>query len=428
MNAKGHFSDFRYMLENAGAKICFLTPDLSTTIEKAISGSKHEISVLVAGSGELGELIDSADGSRLPTTPEDDNMPAWLFYTSGTTGRPKGAVLTHKNLMTMASSYFSGVEEIEPADHLIHAAPMSHGSGLYIVPHVARGASQVIPVSGKFQEEELVGLINHFGSSTFFAAPTMLKRLLDHPATDSLPGLKTVVLGGGPLYVHDCIRGLQRFGAKIAQIYGQGETPMTITAMTKQEMYRAYETDDMDYLGSVGRPFSTVEVAVVDADDTPLAPGETGEVVVRGDTVMKGYWNNDDATAETLRNGWLHTGDLGSFDQNRVLTLKDRSKDLIISGGTNIYPREVEEVLIQHPAVKEACVVGVPDDTWGEAVAAVLVCEPGMEIESGDIDDFCIRHLARFKRPKQYLVVDELPKNATGKVLKSRARDWLCRS
>ena len=423
MNAKGHASDFQYMLEHAGIQLCFVTPDLENTLQHAIATPGIKTRALIIDSAELTDLIHSADETKLPAIPQDDTQPAWLFYTSGTTGRPKGATLSHRNLLAMAASYFSDVDDIDVQDNLVHAAPMSHGSGLYIIPHIVKGASQVVPLSGKFKEDELVRLINHFQHCTIFAAPTMLQRLLLNPTTDNLPGLKTLVLGGGPLYVHDCISALKKFGPKLAQIYGQGETPMTITAMNKQQMHKAFANNDLDFMGSVGKPFSTVEVAVIGPHGNPLPPGEMGEIVVRGDTVMSGYWRNESASTETLRNGWLHTGDVGCFDANNVLTLKDRSKDLIISGGTNIYPREVEELLIQHPTVQEACVLGLPDSLWGEAVVAALVPRPGATIDTAEIDHFCIENLARFKRPKSYLVVADLPKTATGKVLKTAVKE-----
>jgi len=410
-----------WLLEHSGARVCFVTTDLDATLRQAPSASAQAVDLLLVGSDRLAALIEGADAGTLPATPQDDTLPAWLFYTSGTTGRPKGATLTHRNLLAMAAAY-RDVDTIEAQDHLLHAAPMSHGSGLYIIPHIAAGAAQVVPLSGKFKEEELVGLVNHFGHCTIFAAPTMLQRLLLNAATDNLPGLKTMILGGGPLYVEDCITALKKFGPKLAQIYGQGETPMTITGMSKQQMYAAFERNDLDFLGSVGTPFSSIEVAVVDGNDKPVPTGDMGEIVVRGDTVMSGYWHNPDASADTLRGGWLHTGDVGCFDANRVLTLKDRSKDLIISGGTNIYPREVEECLLRHPAVQEACVLGLPDPQWGESVVAALVPTPGATVDTTDVDQFCIDHLARFKRPKTYLVVDELPKTATGKVLKAKVK------
>ena len=212
MNAKGHASDFQYMLEHSQSKVCFVSDDLLPTIQKACDDSDQSITVLSVNSGELPTLLSQVDTAKLPPVSQDAALPAWLFYTSGTTGRPKGATLTHGNLLAMANAFFQDLEDVESDDHLIHAAPMSHGSGLYIIPHIIKGASQVVPVSGKFKGPELVSLINYFGNSRVFAAPTMLQRLLDDPATDSLPGLKTIILGGGPLYVQDCINALKKFG------------------------------------------------------------------------------------------------------------------------------------------------------------------------------------------------------------------------
>lgn len=423
MNAKGHASDFRYMLEHCEASCCFVSADLFETLQEATA--ENQVPLWQIGSEDLTEQLHSGLLEDLPPITAGGDQPAWLFYTSGTTGRPKGATLTHRNLLAMAAAYTESVDRIAPGEHLIHAAPMSHGSGLYIIPHVANGASQVVTASGKFKETELLELLAHFSSCTFFAAPTMLQRLLDQTDAAELPGLKSIVLGGGPLYVEDARRALARYGERIAQIYGQGETPMTITTMSRAEMYVAYQAGDNAYLGSVGKPFKRVEVRVVDATGNALPAGEIGEVIVRGDTVMQGYWNNPQATADTLRDGWLYTGDMGCFDAAGCLTLKDRSKDLIISGGTNIYPREVEEVLLEYPAVKEACVIGVPDDEWGESVAAVLVGESGASLDVAEVDAFCLAHMARFKRPKLYRVVSELPKNATGKVLKPKVRELL---
>jgi long-chain acyl-CoA synthetase len=257
----------------------------------------------------------------------------------------------------------------------------------------------------------------------FFAAPTMVMRLVDGLRGDA-PGLKLIVYGGGPMYLADGQRALARLGPRLAQIYGQGESPMTITVLPQSEHVDDGSADALARLGSVGRAQSGVEVAVFGPDDAPLPPGETGEVVVRGDTVMRGYLNNPEATARTLAGGWLHTGDLGRLDARGYLTLVDRSKDLIISGGSNIYPREVEEVLLQHPAVREVAVLGEPDPDWGERVLAVVVAR-GAAPAATELDAWCRQRIARFKRPKRYLFADELPKNAAGKVLKRELRQRL---
>jgi long-chain acyl-CoA synthetase len=257
----------------------------------------------------------------------------------------------------------------------------------------------------------------------------MVKRLAEHPLArqSDTRHLKTIVYGGGPMYLADLLNAQKVFGYKLAQIYGQGESPMTITVLSK---VRHADTEHAHYrrrLNSAGIPFAGIEVQVAgaDADDNPLPSGEIGEVLVRGATVMAGYWQNPQATAETLRNGWLHTGDLGYIDADGFLTLTDRSKDMIISGGTNIYPREIEEVLLRHPAVREVGVVGAADAEWGERVVAFIVINEGVEADSAGLDDFCQQHMARFKRPKEYRFVESLPKNNYGKVLKTTLREWL---
>jgi len=237
--------------------------------------------------------------------------------------------------------------------------------------------------------------------------------------------LKSIVYGGGPMYVSDAQRALARLGPRLTQIYGQGESPMTITVLTAAEHTDDHDGRLLERLGSVGRAQTGIEVAVLDDGDEPLPDGEIGEVCVRGDPVMLGYLNNPEATARTLAHGWLHTGDLGRLDPHGYLTLVDRSKDLVISGGSNIYPREVEEVLMRHPSVREIAVIGEPDRDWGEALVAVVVMRAGEAPDAAALETMCLENLARFKRPKRYVFVDALPKNAAGKVLKRELRATL---
>ena len=299
---------------------------------------------------------------------------------------------------------------------LIHGAPMSHGSGLYVPPYVLRGARQVVPASGAFEPDEFLDLCEHHPGCSAFLAPTMVQRLVQTGRPRPL-NLKTVVYGGGPMYVDSLKKALAAFGPIFVQLYGQGEAPMTITGLRRADHIDA----DDAVLGSVGYARSGVDVAVLAADGSPAAIDEIGEIVCRGDVVMSGYWKNADATAATLRDGWLHTGDMGSFDARRFLTLRDRSKDVVISGGSNIYPREVEEVLIEHPGVSEACVVGAPDPEWGEVVVAFIVGSAS----AAELDAHLLARIARFKRPKGYEFIDALPKNSYGKVLRRELRERL---
>jgi long-chain acyl-CoA synthetase len=227
------------------------------------------------------------------------------------------------------------------------------------------------------------------------------------------------------MYVADLQKSIRRFGQHFAQIYGQGEAPMTITAMNKAIHADTAHPRYLDRLASVGLPFNGLEVMVADGDDQPMPAGETGEICVRGPVIMRGYWQNLEASAATLRGGWLHTGDIGSFDAEGFLTLKDRSKDMIISGGSNIYPREVEEALLLHQAVSEVSVVGRPHPEWGEEVVAFVVLHPAARATDKVLDAHCIENIARFKRPKAYRFVASLPKNEAGKVLKTALRDLL---
>jgi long-chain acyl-CoA synthetase len=402
MNAKLHPKELAYILEDSGAKLCFATPDLESSVPSPISIFSEEYRNLFSKENP-------------PTDVAPDDV-AWLFYTSGTTGVPKGAMLTHRNMWFQTQAYFSDIDKLHAGDSTLHAAPLSHGSGLHGLPHFAAGAVNVIPESGHFEPAEIFELLDHWDNLSFFAAPTMIVRLIGSPAARTPRKLKTITYGGAPMYVADSLKAIELFNGQLYQLFGQGESPMTITGLPQEFHSKEFE----DKLPTCGFARTGVEVKIFDEDDRELPTGEVGEIVTRSDAVMRGYWKNPAATEKTLRGGWLHTGDVGSLDQQGFLTIKDRSKDMIISGGSNIYPREIEEVLLRHPAVAECSVVGRPHPEWGEEVVAFIVKKQSLEI--AELEQLCLDNIARFKRPRDYRFVDALPKNNYGKVLKTELR------
>ncbi len=427
INPKLHPREVQFILEHSQARLVFVSGDLDASLVSEDGTLPLGVGKILAGAADHESL---RAGGHLPE-PMDcrGEELAWLFYTSGTTGRPKGVMLTHQNLMAMTLCYFSDVDAAQPEDAVLYAAPMSHGAGLYGLPHVLVGARHVVPRSRGFDAGEILDLAMQHQRVMFFAAPTMVRRLVDRAESKGLDGegIKTIVYGGGPMYVADIQRAVRVMGQRFVQIYGQGESPMTITALSRHHIADTAHPRHVERLGSVGLAQSGVEVRVADAGGCDLACGEVGEVLVRGSTVMPGYWRDPEATARAVRSGWLWTGDMGSLDQDGFLTLRDRSKDLIISGGSNIYPREVEEVLLRHPAIAEVAVVGQPDDEWGELVVAFWVPALGQQVDIAELDTLCMQNMARFKRPRTYRQLDSLPKNHYGKVLKTELRLQLAR-
>jgi long-chain acyl-CoA synthetase len=425
VNAKLHPAEVEWIAANAQARWAFVTRDVAPA---PLAGLQRQVDIDTA---EAEMLLAPADPAALPPIDRDPTDVAWLFYTSGTTGRPKGVMLTHRNLMTMGLTYFVDVDAVAPDDAIVYAAPMSHGCGLYAIPHLMAGARHVVPASGGVDPAELFALGREVGPLSTFAAPTIVKRLVDHAERaglspdDAARSFKTVAYGGAPMYLADIERALRVMGPRFVQIYGQGETPMVATALSRAHLADRSHPRYRERLASVGIAQTPVRLRIADEQGRGLPVGEVGEVLVKGDTVMAGYWRNPEASATAVRDGWLFTGDVGSIDADGFLTLKDRSKDLIISGGSNVYPREVEEVLLAAPGVAEAAVVGAPDPEWGEVVVAFVVARPGADLDPGQLDAFCLERIARFKRPKRYLLVAELPKNNYGKVLKTALRERL---
>jgi long-chain acyl-CoA synthetase len=426
INYRLHPKEAAWIVENSGARIIFTDEKGKGDIGSALTGV--DVTEVISVDSPVFSSMRQSDPIASPIPRASDDL-AWLFYTSGTTGKPKGVMISHGNLHAMTFSYFVDVDEVHAGDAALYAAPLSHGAGLYNFMHVLRGARHVVPESHGFEPAEILQLAGALKDISMFAAPTMIRRLLDRAKKENSAGagLRTIVYGGGPMYLADIVEAVDVMGPRFVQIYGQGESPMTITALPRATVADRSHPRWRERLGSVGVAQSCVEVRIADAAGNTLPPDEPGEILVRGTPVMQGYWRNPDATAATIRDGWLWTGDIGSLDPDGYLTLRDRSKDVIISGGSNIYPREVEEPLLLHPDVSEVSVVGRPSVEWGEEVVAFVVPRQGAKLTPPELDRHCLAHVARFKRPKDYYFVAELPKNNYGKVLKTELRTLLAR-
>ena len=435
INAKLHVREAQWIVDNAQASWAFVTADDITDTQEQLQGLQRIIDVDSAEADAFWSVPSPTRQAALHTMVErqSDDL-AWLFYTSGTTGRPKGVMITHRNLLTMGLAYFTDVDAITDQDAIAYAAPMSHGAGLYAIPHLMAGARHVVPASGGFDAAELFELGASLGPLSLFAAPTIVKRLVDHAEhttlspTDCARSFKTIVYGGAPMYAADIQRALRIMGPRFVQIYGQGESPMVGTALSRFHLSDTTHPEHAQRLASIGVAQTPVQIRITDELGHELPVGEVGEVLIKGDSVMAGYWRNPEATHAAIRDGWLFTGDMGCLDTHGFLTLKDRSKDLIISGGSNVYPREVEEVLLQAPGVSEVAVVGAPDAEWGEIIVAFVVAHTGVTLTTEALDAFCLKEIARFKRPKRYELVGQLPKNNYGKVLKTELRQRLQQS
>lgn len=410
INAKLHPRELAWILTDSGSRLCVLGGDASEP--------PHMPGCDMIRAARFATMCNTPPTGAPLARALDDTV--WLFYTSGTTGRPKGVMLTTGNIQAMCLGYYAGIARPTPADAILYAAPMSHGAGLYNFMNVIGGARHVVAPSGGFDAEEVLDLAPRIGRLSIFAAPTMVRRLTDAARRTGHrgDGIDTIIYAGAPMYMADILEATETLGNRFVQIYGQGECPMSITTLPRAQVSDRTHPRWRERLGSVGVAQPMCQLRITDPDGAPLPAGQTGEITVKGPAVMRGYWNAPEATARTIRDGWLQTGDIGVMDQDGFLTLIDRSKDVIISGGSNIYPREVEEVLLTHPQLREVAVIGAPDPEWGEIVVAHVVGSAS----AADLDALCLSQIARFKRPKRYEFHDSLPKNNYGKIVKKDLR------
>ena len=409
-----------YLAEASGAKL-FLCDSAFPEHASALGGvDQAEIG------GADWERWATAGGAFAPVDVIYDD-PAWFFFTSGTTGRSKAAVLTHGQLTFVMNNHLADLfPGLTSAVSALVAAPLSHAAGLHMLAHTARGVRTVITASDRLDPAEVWRLIDQERVATLFTVPTLLKRLVEHPAVDQhdKSSLTAVLYAGAPMYRADQQRAFDKLGDALVQYYGLGEVTSNITVLPGR-MHRQVLEGAESGAGTCGYVRTGMELSIQNADGAALPSGAIGEICVRGPAVFAGYHNNPDANAKAFRGGWFHTGDLGFLDARGLLTITGRESDMYISGGSNVYPREAEELLMTHPAVLEAAVVGVPDPEWGEVGIAAVVLKPGAQASDKDLAAFLDGKLARYKRPRRLVFWPELPKSGYGKIPKNLIRDKL---
>ncbi|MFC0560631.1 class I adenylate-forming enzyme family protein [Halalkalibacter alkalisediminis] len=406
INYRLHPKEFDYVVDNSGASLLIGEANLLENVSLSI----HKIDIDTEY-----ELFLSGHSSDFPDVEVNEDDVYALMYTSGTTGKPKGGMLTHRNIISSALS-LNMVCNITHGDVIGHVAPLTHGSNFLSQCALFFGLKQVI--FNKFDPKEFMDDLEKEHISIIFLVPTLVNLMIHEENFDpnKLRHIKSINMAGSPIAVEKLNKALSLLGPKLAETYGLVEAPMTITMMPKEEL-----ASKPDSCGAIG-PF--VEVRIVDTNGNEVPYGEIGEVTCKGSLVMKGYWNNEKATNESMKDGWFHTGDLGKIDEKGYLRLVDRAKDMIITGGLNVYPREVEEVLNQHPEVKETCVFGVPDDKWGESIYAhVVLRDDTNNLNVDELIELCKRNLASYKKPRKIEIVKELPKNSYGKIVRRALRD-----
>lgn len=425
LNARFTPPEIEYHLDDAGARLVLADlrhlPALAGMRER-LPQLEHVIAIEGDGADSWAGLVARAPAPGFASVRVEADELAWLAYTSGTTGRPKGAMLTHGVLVFEVLGMLADFFPLGPEHTGIHAAPLTHGSGHVGLVFTAKGCGQVILSRSGFDPVAFLTLVERHRVNALFLVPTIIKLVVEHPEIDrhDLSSLRWVFYGGSPMYVEDLRRAITKLGPIFIQGFGQTESPMTGTYLPASE--HDLEGPNAHRLLSCGRVRTGVDLRIMDPQDRELPSGEIGEICLRGGSVMKAYWRRPEDTAETLRNGWLHTGDLGLMDSDGYVFILDRSKDMVISGGLNIYPREIEELLLQHPLISEACVFGVPDAKWGEALAAHLVLRRGANLSANEVLVHLGERAAGYKKPKQIHFVDMLPRTTYGKIDKKAVR------
>jgi fatty-acyl-CoA synthase len=413
-------AEVAYLAESSAACVHIFDaafPEHAHAAAAANPAMRRRIGIGASGPDDWETLATGTDGAALAAphpADVDRDDPAWYFYTSGSTGRPKAATLTHGQMQFVVTNHLCDLMPgTTERDVSLVVAPLSHGAGI----QAGRGAASVLLGGERLDCAEAWRLVEQYGVTNMFTVPTILTMLARHPDVDSVDhsSLRYVIYAGAPMYRADQLHALRKLGPVLVQYFGLGEVTGNITVLPPDLHSLA---DDWDLAGSCGYARTGMEIAILAAGGTRLAAGETGEICVRGPAVFAGYANNPAANAAAFADGWFHTGDLGHLDARGFLFITGRASDMYISGGSNVYPREIEEALLTHAAVAEACVLGVPDERWGESGVAVLVLEAGQAVTPEALLAHLDGRIARYKWPARFVVWPELPKSGYGKVAK----------
>ena len=430
INVRLSVREVAFIMRDSGAKAIIFSEE-NIPIVEALKNELPELEILIclqAGKGYVDYKSIMSGGSPAdPNVTIVDNDLCHLAYTSGTTGNPKGAMMTHKRFLTVISRmYMSPIRDPIPTDIMLHIAPLTAASNNMILPHFIKGAANAAPPSA--DPADIFQTIERIGATTTLLVPTLINIFLNHPEIDNydLSSMHTIYYGSAPMPEALIKEAVKKFGPVFTQYYGMGEAaPASMLFPWEHQLDGAPE--EIRKISSAGKPAYMAELRIVNPDGEDIKPGEIGEIIHKGDHVFNGYWRNSEATQDAFKDGWFYSGDMATFDEDGYIYFMDRKNDMIISGGYNVYPSEIENVLYQHPAILEAAVIAVPDDKWGETVKAVVVLKSGENATDEDIITFCKEHIARYKAPKSVDFTNSLPKNSAGKILRKKVREkyWL---
>jgi fatty-acyl-CoA synthase len=425
-------SEVAYLAKASGARgmICGAAfPDHAAACRAEAEQLEFVIAIGKAPFGpDYDALVEAHLGQPQPTAAVDRDDPCWFFFTSGTTGRPKAAVLTHGQMGFVVTNHLCDLMPgTGPDDASIVVAPLSHGAGIHQLAQVAHGAKTILPPSDRLDVPTIWSLVERWKVTNAFTVPTILKMLVEDPSVDRFDhsSLRHVIYAGAPMYRTDQLLAMEKLGPVLVQYFGLGEVTGNITVLPPA--LHVPGDGATARIGTCGFERTGMQVQIQDDAGNELPAGQTGEICVIGPAVFAGYHDNPEANEKAFRNGWFRTGDLGHMDEEGFVYITGRASDMYISGGSNIYPREIEEKILTHPGIAEVAVLGVPDPKWGEAGVAVCVARPGAAADEGALRDWLGNKIARYKMPKRFVFWDEMPKSAYGKIAKKMIREELFR-